>query len=66
MAAIANARDLLLQAASPRILPVTIPIDKIEGLPDALKRIEITASAPAFTGASAPPRHRAHADGRTR
>ena len=52
MAAIANARDLLLQAASPRILPVTIPIDKIEGLPDALKRIEITASAPAFTGAS--------------
>ena len=52
MAAIANARDLLLQAANPRILPVTIPIDKIEGLPDALKRIEITASAPAFTGAS--------------
>lgn len=50
MAAIANARDQLLQAASPRILPVTIPIDKIEGLPDALKRIEITASAPAFTG----------------
>ena len=36
MAAIVNARDMLLQAASPRLLPVTIPMDKVEGLEDAL------------------------------
>ena len=52
MADIQNARDLLLQAASPRIVPVAIPIDKVEGLKEALKRIEITASAPSFSGAA--------------
>lgn len=52
MAAIQNARDLLLQAASPRIVPVSIPIDQVEGLKEALKRIEITASATSFSGAT--------------
>lgn len=52
MADIQNARDLLLQAASPRIVPVAIPMEQVEGLKEALKRIEITASAPSFSGAA--------------
>lgn len=50
MAAIVNARDVLLQAASPRVVPVKIPIDQIEGLPGALKSLRITASATTFIG----------------
>lgn len=50
MAVNQNARDLLLQATIPRILPYTIPIDMVEGLPGALGNLlKITPSANAFT-----------------
>ncbi len=56
MAAIVNARDVLLQAAPVRIVPVSIPMDQVEGLQDALaevaKELQITASAPYFTNAT--------------
>lgn len=52
MAAIQNDRDLLLQAASPRVVPIPIPIDRIEGLPQALKSLRIKSSATTFIGSS--------------
>lgn len=52
MAAIQNDRDLLLQAASPRVVPVPIPIDRIEGLPEALKSLRIKSTATTFIGAT--------------
>lgn len=39
MAAIQNERTLRLQATVPRILPVKIPIDDVEGLPEALEEV---------------------------
>ena len=45
MAAIANYRDVLLQAASPRVLPVPIP----ELIKEQLRRLKITASATTVT-----------------
>jgi len=52
MAAIQNDRDLLLQAASPRVVPFPIPIDRIDGLPEALKSLRIKTSATTFIGSS--------------
>ena len=40
MATIKNARDVLLQAASPRVVPIPIPIDRVDGLPDYLDAID--------------------------
>lgn len=40
MAAIQNDRDLALQATVPRVIPVLIPIDKVEGLPGRLDGID--------------------------
>ena len=40
MAAIENDRDILLQATSPRVIPVKIPIDQVEGLPGILDGID--------------------------
>ena len=40
MAAIQNDRDLILQATVPRIIPILIPIDKVDGLPGRLEGIE--------------------------
>lgn len=57
MADIVNTRDVLLQAASPRVVPVLIPIDQIEGLPEAIKSLSITATDDTFrglTGATTP------------
>lgn len=57
MAAIQNDRDILLQAASPRVVPVKIPIDQIEGLGPALMGLKITATDNVFygmTGATTP------------
>ena len=45
MAAIVNYRDVLLQAASPRVLPVPIP----ELIKEQLRRLKITASATTVT-----------------
>lgn len=45
MATIQNERDALLQAASPRVVPVAITIDKVAGLKEALRRVRIKASA---------------------
>ena len=45
MAAIQNDRDIILQATSPRVIPVKIPIDQVEGLPDRLDEIEGDVSA---------------------
>lgn len=39
MAAIVNERTLRLQATVPRIIPVKIPIDDVEGLPEALEEV---------------------------
>lgn len=52
MAAIVNYRDVLLQAASPRVLPVPIPDD----IKEQLRRLKITASATTVTedGATTP------------
>ena len=52
MAAIQNDRDILLQAASPRVVPILIPIDQIEGLGPALKSLRIKSSAATFIGSS--------------
>lgn len=52
MATIQNDRDLLLQAASPRVVPIPIPIDRIEGLPQALRSLRIKSSATTFVGSS--------------
>lgn len=52
MATIQNDRDLLLQAASPRVVPIPIPIDRIDGLPQALKSLRIKSSATTFIGSS--------------
>ena len=52
MAAIQNDRDLLLQAASPRVVPIPIPIDRIDGLPQALKSLRIKSTATTFIGAT--------------
>lgn len=53
MATIQNDRDVLLQAAAVRIVPVTIAISDVVGLPEAIakaeKSLEITASAPYFS-----------------
>ncbi len=40
MAAIENDRDIILQATSPRVIPVLIPIDRVEGLPGRLDDID--------------------------
>lgn len=53
MATIVNARDVLLQATSPRIAIPPIKIDQVEGLPAALKRLTITSSASTFAGTGA-------------
>lgn len=45
MAAIVNYRDVLLQAASPRVLPVPIP----EEIKEQLRRLKINASATTVT-----------------
>lgn len=45
MAAIVNYRDVLLQAASPRVLPVPIP----DAIKEQLRRLKITASATTVT-----------------
>lgn len=50
MAAIQNDRDLALQATIPRLIPILIPIDKVEGLPQALKSLRIKSTATTFTG----------------
>ena len=55
MAAIQNDRDLLLQAASPRVVPIPTTIDEIPGLAAALKSIRITASDTVFVGTSGVP-----------
>lgn len=55
MAIIQNDRDVLLQAAAIRVVPVVIQIGDVAGLGDALKRIEITSSTPSFVGASGTP-----------
>ena len=52
MAAIENDRDIILQATSPRVVPVKIPIDQVEGLPQALKRLRINSSATTFIGST--------------
>lgn len=59
MAAIQNARDLLLQATSPRMIPYTIPIAQVEGLPAALatatsaaQRLALRTSAAVFFNTS--------------
>jgi hypothetical protein len=52
MAAIQNDRDILLQAASPRVVPILIPIEQVEGLGPALKRLQIKANATTFMGSS--------------
>ena len=52
MAAIENDRDTILQATSPRVTPVKIPIDQVEGLPQALKRLRINSSATTFIGST--------------
>lgn len=50
MAAIENDRDIILQATSPRVVPVKIPIDQVEGLSQALKSLRINSSATTFIG----------------
>lgn len=40
MAVIENDRDIILQATSPRVIPVKIPIDQVEGLSGRLEEIE--------------------------
>lgn len=44
MATIQNDRDVLLQAASPRVVPVPIPMNQVIGLPSALTNINNTLS----------------------
>lgn len=45
MAGIQNDRDLLLQAAYPRVVPIQIPMDQVDGLNDALGGINNGLSA---------------------
>lgn len=45
MATIQNDRDVLLQAASPRVVPVPIPISQVTGLPGALDSINTTLTS---------------------
>ena len=45
MAAIQNDRDIILQATSPRVIPVKIPIDQVEGLPGILEGIDDSISS---------------------
>ena len=56
MATIQNDRDVLLQAAAVRVVPVTIAISDVVGLPEAIakaeKGLEITTSAAYFSGAA--------------
>lgn len=52
MAAIENDRDTILQATSPRVIPVLIPIDRVEGLPQALKQLRVNSSATTFIGST--------------
>ncbi len=52
MAAVVNARDVLLQAAATRLDPVPITIGDVTGLTEALKGVRITASATSFFGTS--------------
>lgn len=40
MASIQNDRDLILQSTSPRVIPVLIPINKVDGLPGRLDGID--------------------------
>ena len=58
MSAIVNTRDLLLQATSPRLVPIPIPISSIEGLDSALanagRRVDITATSSTFAGVNNP------------
>lgn len=58
MSAIVNTRDLLLQATSPRLVPIPIPISSIEGLDAALanagRRVDITATSSTFAGVNNP------------
>lgn len=55
MAAIQNDRDILLQAASPRVVPIPTTIDEIPGLSAALKSIRITATDTVFVGTTGVP-----------
>lgn len=52
MAAIVNARDLILQAAAVRVEPIPIPISSVEGLTAALKGVRIISTATSFIGSS--------------
>lgn len=52
MAEIQNERDLILQATVPRIIPIFIPIDKVEGLGPKLKSLRIKSTATTFSGDS--------------
>lgn len=45
MATIQNDRDVLLQAASPRVVPVPIPISQVTGLPGTLDSINNTLTS---------------------
>lgn len=52
MAEIQNERDFILQATVPRIIPILIPIDKVEGLGPKLKSLRIKSTATTFSGDS--------------
>lgn len=52
MAEIQNYRDKLLQAASPRVVPIPIPIDQIDGLPQAIQGIRIKTEETTFIGSA--------------
>lgn len=52
MAEIQNERDLILQVTVPRIIPIFIPIDKVEGLGPKLKSLRIKSTATTFSGDS--------------
>ena len=58
MATIQNDRDILLQAAAIRVVPVPIPISRVEGLDSALanagRRVDITATSSTFAGVNNP------------
>ena len=58
MATIQNDRDILLQAATIRVVPVPIPISRVEGLDSALanagRRVDITATSSTFAGVNNP------------
>ena len=45
MATIQNDRDIILQATSPRVIPVKIPIDQVEDLPGILDDIDDNISS---------------------